>query len=91
MPFMADSMTITLTPDLEDFVKSKVAAGRYRSVIEVIQQGLRLLEDMESIPDLPISELRAQIAVGIGQADRGELVDGEEVFEDLLAGQAPTS
>lgn len=90
---MPDSMTITLTPDLEDFVKAKVASGSYSSAREVIQQGLRLLEDIESMLDVPASELSAQIAVGLEQADRGELLDGEEVLQELeaLLDSAPTA
>lgn len=86
-------MTITLTPDLEDFVKAKVASGSYSSAREVIQQGLRLLEDIESMLDVPASELSAQIAVGLEQADRGELLDGEEVLQELeaLLDSAPTA
>ncbi len=84
-------MTITLTPDLEDFVQSRVDTGRYKSVVEVIRQGLRLLEDMESMIDVPVSELRERIAVGVEQADRGELLDGEEVFRELEASLADSS
>jgi hypothetical protein len=32
---------------------------------------------------LSIEELRKHISVGVEQADRGELIDGEAVFEEL--------
>lgn len=70
---------VSLPPDLEDFVASQVASGRYASEGEVIQKGLRLLEEQETAEE----SLRSAVAVGLEQALRGELLDGEEVFEDL--------
>jgi hypothetical protein len=34
---------------------------------------------------LSIEELRRHIRIGVDQADRGELIDGEAVFEELKA------
>ncbi len=79
------SLKITLPADLEDFVASRVASGSYRSVTEVIQESLRFLEQHEALLEIPAAELRARIAVGLEQADRGELLDGEEVFRKLEA------
>lgn len=73
------SRTVSLPPDLEDFVASRVASGRYASEGEVIREGLRLLEEQETAEE----SLRSAVAVGLEQALRGELLDGEEVFEDL--------
>jgi len=73
------SRRVALPPDLEDFVASRVASGRYSSEGEVIREGLRLLEEQEAAED----SLRSAVAVGLEQARRGELLDGEEVFADL--------
>lgn len=44
---------VSLTDDLADFVKSKMASGRYRSSGEVIREALRLLEEQDhAIDDL---------------------------------------
>lgn len=64
---------------------SRVASGSYRSVSDVIQESLRFLEQHEALLEIPAAELRARIAVGLEQAERGELRDGEEVFEELEA------
>ncbi len=85
MAVLASSLGITLPPHLEDFVASRVASGRYESVTEVIQESLRFLEQHEALLEIPAAELRARIAVGLEQADRGELRDGEEVFQELEA------
>ena len=63
-------MNISLTPELEELVQKKVESGRYSSASEVIRAGLRLLEQEDA--------MRAQVHEGIEQAERGELVDGEE-------------
>lgn len=73
------SRKVPLPPDFEDFVTSRVASGRYASEDEVIREGLRLLEEQETAEE----SLRSAVAVGLEQAFRGELLDGEEVFEDL--------
>jgi antitoxin ParD1/3/4 len=63
-------MNVTLTPELEDFVTRQVESGLFPSPSEVIHEGLRLLREH---CDQKLSELRQQIAVGIDQADRGEV------------------
>lgn len=72
-------MQITLSPDLEQFVARKVESGKYPSALEVINDGLRLLRESEE----RLEELRREIAKGIAQADRGETVDGAQVFREL--------
>lgn len=82
---MANRMTlnISLTPELEEFVSKRVASGRYQSASEVIRQGLRLLQEEEMSREASLDRLRNQINLGLDQAERGELLDGEEVFEEL--------
>jgi len=77
------SLNVSLTPELEQFVQSRVASGRYQTASEVIREGLRLLEEREQAREAAIEELRAKIRRGIEQADRGELLDGDAVFEEI--------
>lgn len=46
---------VSLTPELESFVMSMVAHGRYRSASEVIRAALRLLEKSEAEPRVDVS------------------------------------
>jgi predicted transcriptional regulator len=42
-----------------------------------------LSQDQEMTRQAQLDRLRAQIKLGLDQANRGELLDGEEVFEEL--------
>jgi antitoxin ParD1/3/4 len=78
------TLNVSLTPELEQFVASRVASGRYPSVSEMVCAGLRLLEQQDLQREAALDEVRRKIAVGIEQARRGELQDGEEVFDALM-------
>ena len=76
-------MNISLTPELEQFVKSTVNNGRYSSASEVVWAALRLLEQREIERLVRLEELRKEIMIGIEASDRGEVFDGEEVLREL--------
>ena len=71
-------MNISLTDDLEELIRRKVESGRYSSANEVILAGLQLLEQEDKRMEPGFVALRTQVQEGIKQAERGELVDGEE-------------
>ena len=79
----SSSLEIRLTPDLERFLQSIVAAGLYSSASEAVQAGLRLLEGQGPVARQISEELRAKIAAGLEQANRGELLDGEAIVQEL--------
>ena len=76
-------MKVSLPADLAQFVTQLVESGRYHSPEEAVWAGLRLLQDQEGLRRLRLEEVRKEIAIGIEQADRGELIDGEDVFARL--------
>jgi antitoxin ParD1/3/4 len=78
------TLNVSLTPELEKFVEARVASGRYLSASEVVREGLRLLEEREVSHQEALDEVRRKISVGLEQAERGELFDGEEVFREVL-------
>jgi antitoxin ParD1/3/4 len=80
-------MNISLTPELDDFVRQQVETGLYQSASEVVRDGLRLLMDREQIRKLRLDELRKKVAIGIEELDRGESVGMEELLHELRTSQ----
>ncbi len=78
-------MDVHLTPELEQMIQRNVTSGRYNSPTEVVGEALRLLEQRDELLTLRKDEIRQQIEEGWQSAKRGELVDGEEVFERIFA------
>jgi antitoxin ParD1/3/4 len=76
-------MNVSLTPELEMLVESKVRSGRYQSASEVIREGLRLLDDQDRLRKAQLDEVRKKIQIGIDQLDRGDGIDGARVLAEL--------
>ncbi|MGY6661633.1 MAG: type II toxin-antitoxin system ParD family antitoxin [Glycocaulis sp.] len=68
-------MHISLTETLEKWVREKVESGLYSNASEVIREALRERIRAERTEAEDIEALRAQIDVGLQQAERGELLD----------------
>jgi antitoxin ParD1/3/4 len=62
------SMHINLSPEMEEFVKGKVASGFYGNVTEVIRDAIRRMQAEEA----RLAAWQAAIAKGDAQLDRGE-------------------
>ena len=77
------TVNISITRELDAFLQSRVKSGRYQTTSEVVREALRLLERQEQDRSEAIHQLKAKLQKGAGQAERGELVAGEEVFNEL--------
>lgn len=77
------TVNISITPELDAFLQSRVASGRYQTTSEVVREALRLLERQEQERDQAFLQLKAKLETGAAQAERGELLDGDQVFEEL--------
>lgn len=64
-------MNVSLTAELESFVKAKVATGMYNSVSEVMREALRMMEERDAIQALKREALRHDIAQGLASIERG--------------------
>ena len=82
-------MNVSLTIQLEELVQQKVSSGRYNSASEVIRETLRLLEERDELKELKLQALKKDIALGLDQADRGEIVDADQVFAELRKRNRP--
>ena len=77
------TVNISITPELDTFLQSRVDSGRYQTTSEVVREALRLLERHEKERDQAFLQLKANLETGAAQAGRGELLDGDEVFDEL--------
>lgn len=66
-------MDVTLPPELERFVQNQVDQGNFPTEEEVVCEALRLLQRNEAFDRLKLEELRQFVAVGLEQAERGEV------------------
>lgn len=76
-------MSISLTPELEEFIQSQIESGKYSSTEEVIIAGIKLLKERERIYKGRFEELKREIMVGVEQLEGGKRLDGREVIEKL--------
>lgn len=77
------SLNVSLTPELEAFIAEKVESGMYTTASEVVRDGLRLLRQADADREAWRAEARSRIERGWQQAERGELLDGEKVFQKI--------
>jgi antitoxin ParD1/3/4 len=77
------TVNVSITPELDRFLQSRVKSGRYQTTSEVVREALRLLERHERERDEAFHQLKAKLKRGASQAKRGQLLDGDEVFEEL--------
>lgn len=68
-------MNVSLTPELEEFVASKVQSGRYGSASEVVREALRLLEERDQLRAVQRAEFEQELARRLDSLDRGEGLD----------------
>lgn len=78
-------MTITLPPELQDFVNRKVESGSYSSAEDVVRDALNVLRDQDRDCQITIDQLRSELAIGIAQADAGQLapMDMDEIMAEV--------
>jgi len=79
MPTKSVQRSIRFTRYFDNLLRSKVKSGQYESVSEVVNEGLRLLDQR----DQEKRDLRDMIELGCRQIDNGDLHDGEAVFEEI--------
>ncbi len=68
-------MTITLRPEHERLIAEALRSGAYLSADEVIGRAFELLQEQEAL----LAEKRAKIEEGYAAAQRGELIDADQV------------
>src|SRR5712691_10143330 len=79
------SMQLYVSPDIEALVQKRLATGAYANAEDVIRQALEAQDAEESWTEEERRALATHIEEGFLQAERGELIDGEEARRQIRA------
>jgi antitoxin ParD1/3/4 len=78
-------MTLTLTRELEQFVREEVRKGAFASSSEYIRDLVRERYNRERDREVKLKALDAALARGIADAEAGRVVPVEEAFGRIRA------
>jgi Arc/MetJ-type ribon-helix-helix transcriptional regulator len=78
-------MQLTVPPDIESLINKRLSSGAYTSAEDVLRRALESQDAEESWTDEERRALSAHIEVGYLQAERGELIDGEQARLEIQA------
>ena len=73
-------MNVSLTPELEHFIQTKVNSGMYTSASEVIRESLRLLHTHDDLQNQRIKQLNQEIDIGLQQLNAGKKIPAHESY-----------
>ena len=79
-------MSISLTPDQEQFVQTKLKTGKYRSIEEILEVALRSLDELDRSKVEWAEEVRLKINAAIEASNPMTSIDGE-AFVDSIWGR----
>ncbi|MBZ5624129.1 MAG: type II toxin-antitoxin system ParD family antitoxin [Acidobacteriia bacterium] len=54
------TVNISITPELDEFLQSRVESGRYQTTSEVVREARRLLQRQETERDAAFQQLKAK-------------------------------
>lgn len=77
-------MSISLTPNQERFIQTKLQAGKYRSAEEVLEVALRLLDEYDRAETEWVKDVREKIDAAISASDHIQPIDGETFVNQIL-------
>ncbi|MEH1860656.1 MAG: type II toxin-antitoxin system ParD family antitoxin [Nostoc sp.] len=77
-------MSISLTPDQERFIQTKLQSGKYRSAEEALEIALRLLDEYDRADAEWIEDVREKIDAAILASDKTPPIDGETFVNQVI-------
>jgi antitoxin ParD1/3/4 len=91
-----ERITVTLTTDMADSVRTAVAAGEYASSSEIVREALRDWKHKRALRQHEIEHLRADLARGLDDIEAGRVrdFDPERIIKNggrRLAGRASSA
>jgi len=79
------AMQLNVPPDLETLINKRLSSGGYTSVEDVFRRALEAQDAEESWTDEERRALASHIEEGYSQAERGELIDGDQARLEIQA------
>lgn len=76
-------MTIQLKPEIEQLIQQDLATGAYASIEDFVEQAVLQLHEQEIDLLARKEEISTMIDEGWAEAERGELMDADEVWAEL--------
>ena len=76
-------MNIRLRPELEEMIRQDVQRGPYQTVDEFVEHAVSLLHEQEAWLAEHGSEIRAKIEQGYAAAQRGKLINSDQLRAKL--------
>ena len=77
-------MSISLTPNQERFIQTKLQAGKYRSAEEILEVALRLLDEYDRAETEWVEDVREKIDAAISASDHTPPIEGETFVNQIL-------
>ncbi|BBD69066.1 hypothetical protein NIES4072_36040 [Nostoc commune NIES-4072] len=77
-------MSISLTPDQERFIQTKLQSGKYSSAEEALEIALRSLDEYDRADAKWVEDVRKKIDAAILASDQTPLIDGETFVNQIL-------
>lgn len=77
-------MSISLTPEQERFIQTKLQTGKYRSAEEILEVALQLLDEYDRTESAWVEEVREKVDAAIAATDHTPPIDGETFVNQIL-------
>ena len=78
-------MQLNLPPDLETLIRKRLSSGAYTNAEDVLRHALEAQDAEESWTDEERYALSAHVEESYQQAERGQLIDGEQARREIQA------
>jgi antitoxin ParD1/3/4 len=78
-------MNLTLPPEIQRSIEDRVNSSKYPTPEDVVTAGIMALSQQERMSAFTPGKLDKLLSVVDGEIERGEVLDGDEVFRELRA------
>jgi len=76
-------MEISLSSDNEQFLKSQISAGIYKTISEAVNAAINIIIAETAVSQKRIDKFNKEIEIGIEAVKNGDLLDGQAVLKEL--------